>query len=100
MPPQRGGCSWLITVAVADSPGVLTSVAQVLSTLQVHVQRFRFESNSKGCAAIEILLDCEETKTDLLCRKFGRLIDVLAVDWADGAATAFPNSTVNETPCL
>lgn len=73
---------------MADSPGALTSVAQILSSLHLHVQCLTFESDGNGRAAIAILLVAEERTIELLGRKFSKLIDVVTVEAARGDGTS------------
>lgn len=67
---------------MVGSPGGLTNVVQVFSTLDTRVERLEYVQNEgpDGLATLAACFAADDRTTDLLHRKLTRLIEVLTVD--------------------
>ena len=72
----------MLRLTVAGSPGGLTNVVQVFSTLDIRVERLEYIQNegTDGRATLVACFAADDRTTDLLHRKITRLIEVLTVD--------------------
>jgi hypothetical protein len=67
---------------VVNCPSALTSLAQVLSSLNVTVIHLTMHAarNDSGLAEVAVRLETDERLNDLVRRKFERLIDVVQIE--------------------
>ena len=67
---------------MVGSPGGLTNVVQVFSTLDIRVERLEYLQNkgTEGQATLAARFAADDRTTNLLHRKVTRLIEVLTVD--------------------
>lgn len=73
--PQR-----VLRATLSNSPGVLTSVVQVFSSLTLEIERLDFQrpSDEVQASALVVHLRADDRMVDLALRKLGRLVDVLS----------------------
>lgn len=69
----------VLRATLVDSPGALTNVVQVFSSLSLEIERLDFQRshNERQGSAVVIYLRAENRMVDLALRKLGRLVDVI-----------------------
>jgi acetolactate synthase small subunit len=72
----------LLKLTLVGSPGGLTNVVQVFSTLDISVERLEYnqKEGADGLATLVAWFAAEDRNADLLVRKLTRLIEVLSVE--------------------
>ncbi len=67
---------------MVGSPGALTSVVQVFSTLDTRLERLEYvqKEGADGLATLVVSFVADDRIADLLHRKLTRLIDVLSLE--------------------
>lgn len=98
-PPHSGGSWRLLKLTMVGSPGGLTNVVQVFSTLDARLERLEYvQKAGDGLAVLTAWLTAEGRIIDLLHRKLTRLIEVLSVELPPAGAELSPtNSKEKET---